>query len=310
MLKIGPGVKVGKLIVEEATEERKSGYTVWKCRCECGGQRLLDTRQLQRGTIRDCGCDSQVKPGQNDLTGRRFGRLVACRPTEQRGNGGEVLWLCRCDCGKQVAVSGVRLVRGDKKSCGCLRHPQLKQLKGRRFGRLVVTAYAGKQAGMHQWLCRCDCGKETVVGQTRLESGKTRSCGCLQAGSIRENLKLIDGTSVTRLEAGKKGKRVKSNTSGHTGVYWNRRTSSWAAQITFQGKTYYLGSYQDIEDAIKARKRGEEMHENFLEWYYENQASELTCQLAGEPLQNQKGKNSNENATNHTGKKENGKIKE
>ena len=60
--KIGIGTRVGKLTVIEATGERKSSYTVWKCRCDCGGEICLDTRCLQRGTVRDCGCESRVAP--------------------------------------------------------------------------------------------------------------------------------------------------------------------------------------------------------------------------------------------------------
>lgn len=43
---------------------------------------------------------------------------------------------------------------------------------------LTVLEYAGKQGGMHRWRCLCDCGKESIVGQTLLQSGKNKSCGC------------------------------------------------------------------------------------------------------------------------------------
>ena len=81
--KIGIGYHIGHLTVESDTGERKSGYTVWKCRCDCGGTIHLDTRCLQRGKVRDCGCRTKVRPGQNDLTGRRFGRLVCLEPTDE-----------------------------------------------------------------------------------------------------------------------------------------------------------------------------------------------------------------------------------
>lgn len=265
-LKIEPGCRVGKITVEEATPQRRSGYTVWRCRCDCGGEILLDTRYLQRGTVKDCGCTAKVKPGQKDLTGMRFGRLVCIEPTEERGAGGGIIWRCRCDCGNECLAVSTQLTHGFKKSCGCWGHPPLKEFVGMQFGKLTVTGYAGKRAGMHRWKCICDCGKETIVGQTLLQTGKTKSCGCIQATQIVENLKLCDGTSVTLLEAGKR-KRV-TNTSGYIGVYQNKQNGKWVAQITFKGKTYSLGAYDKIEDAAKARQRGEEMHDDFLEWYY------------------------------------------
>lgn len=263
---IDAGFHVGQLTVQAATDKRKNGYTVWECRCECGGSILLDTRALQRGAIRDCGC-GKLKPGMKDLTGRRFGRLVCLEPTDQRGKSGGTVWRCRCDCGNTCFAVSTQLTNGYKKSCGCWGHPPLKDFIGKRFGQLTVLSYAGKRAGMHRWKCRCDCGKETIVGQTLLQTGKTKSCGCLQAASIVENLKLCDGTSVAKLEASKR-RTLSSNTSGYTGVYRSAKSGKWQAQITFKGKTYYLGAYEKLEDAVKARRRGEEMHDDFLDWYY------------------------------------------
>ena len=48
---------------------------------------------------------------------------------------------------------------------------------------------------------------------------------------------------------------------GTAGVSAGRKPSSGT-------QTFYLGTYDIIEDAVKARKCGEEMHEDILEWYY------------------------------------------
>jgi len=54
-----------------------------------------------------------------DLTGKRFGKLVAIRPTEKRDQG-RVVWYCKCDCGNTCEVSSHSLTTGNTKSCGCL----------------------------------------------------------------------------------------------------------------------------------------------------------------------------------------------
>lgn len=53
--------------------------------------------------------------------------------------------------------------------------------------------------------------------------------------------------------------RVKqsNNTSGYTGVYWSKEHSKWHAQIECNKKRIHLGYYNDIEDAVKARKQAE-----------------------------------------------------
>jgi hypothetical protein len=38
---------------------------------------------------------------KNDLTGKKFGKLIAI--CFQGSNGRHCYWLCRCDCGKKVA---------------------------------------------------------------------------------------------------------------------------------------------------------------------------------------------------------------
>lgn len=279
---IGVGARVGDLTVIEPTEQRKNGYMVWRCRCDCGGTILLDTRCLQRGTVTDCGCRKKVKPGTVDLTGQRFGRLVCLEATDQRCASGSVIWRCRCDCGAVCLVPLHQLRQGYTKSCGCLGHPPRKDLVGQRFGKLVVTEYAGKEKGVHRWRCRCDCGNETVVGQTLLQSGKTQSCGCLREETIRQNLKLVDGTSVAILMARKNRPPLKNNTSGFNGVYQNKKTGKWVAQITFQKKNYYLGSFSRREDAVEARKKGEKIYEKAIEKYQEESQSLSPKEKPGE----------------------------
>lgn len=71
-----------------------------------------------------------------NLTNIKFGRLT---PLARDGidKNGAIKWLCKCDCGKEVSVSGISLRRKMTKSCGCLHDegPQLKHghaIKGRQ----------------------------------------------------------------------------------------------------------------------------------------------------------------------------------
>lgn len=53
-----------------------------------------------------------------DITGQRFGRLVALEMVG-RNSAMNVLWRCKCDCGNETTVSGSSLRKGVTKSCGC-----------------------------------------------------------------------------------------------------------------------------------------------------------------------------------------------
>ena len=76
-----------------------------------------------------------------DIAGKRFGMLVAIEPTGERKNK-SVMWKCRCDCGKYTNVIASNLKRGNTNSCGCL---SIKDIAGKRFGRLVAVEPTGKR---------------------------------------------------------------------------------------------------------------------------------------------------------------------
>ncbi len=60
-------------------------------------------------------------PGEvMDLTGRRFGRLIAIR-FARRDERRVSWWLCLCDCGREKVVRMDFLRNGTTHSCGCLR---------------------------------------------------------------------------------------------------------------------------------------------------------------------------------------------
>lgn len=67
-----------------------------------------------------------MKPLLN-LTGIRFGRLVAITPGPRHEYG--TTWLCQCDCGERTIVQTQNLRREMTKSCGCLHAEQ----SGRRL---------------------------------------------------------------------------------------------------------------------------------------------------------------------------------
>lgn len=267
------GKRYGKLVCVEPTGERGAdGCMVWRCRCDCGGECRATTAQLNRGDRKSCGC--MRRQTVMIRTGERFGMLVVTGDAGVQDR--RRRWRCRCDCGNECVVSGTDLSSGRRKSCGCMRPTGPGELAGRRFGSLTVTGYDGYRGGRHFWSCRCDCGQETVVSQSNLLSGHTKSCGCLQREAPRNNLKLIDGTSVKMIENRMTKTPIKSNTSGYNGVYRDSRSGLWQAQITFKGRTKYLGSFTDIRDAVKARRQSEEVYDDFLEWYYSQQKAQTS----------------------------------
>lgn len=61
-------------------------------------------------------------------------------------------------------------------------------LTGRRFGKLVVLKEVErtKDGKYRRWLCRCDCGNETIVRQQNLTAGYIIACGCMKGTRKRK----------------------------------------------------------------------------------------------------------------------------
>lgn len=68
---------------------------------------------------------------------------------------------------------------------------KFQDLTGQRFGRLTVIkrvenkTYPSGQKKV-EWLCKCECGKETTVSSQCLLNGHTKSCGCTKGEFIRQ----------------------------------------------------------------------------------------------------------------------------
>ena len=76
----------------------------------------------------------------------------------------------------------------------------------------------------------------------------------LRKREARKRELYVDGTSIPNLSQ----KISKNNKTGVKGVRWDKSRSKWAASIYFKGKCYQLGRFDDINDAIKARRIKEE----------------------------------------------------
>lgn len=158
-----------------------------------------------------------------------------------------------------------------------------RDLTGRRFGRLVVlqsTDEVRYKQNNKVWKCLCDCGNEAFVAELNLvyKSSNTKSCGCLHTESARiaskkrtdktishiakkitefaQENNFKEGTSLPLLTS----KVSKANKSGTKGVSWSNKQGKWVAAIGFKGKQLYLGSFENIEDAIFTRKEAEEKY--------------------------------------------------
>lgn len=201
------GKKYGRLMAVSETTERRNGFVVWQCICECGNTCNVTSVDLTHGRVRSCGCLTHEAKSE-DLTGKRFGRLTVIRKINGRKtkNRGQI-WLCKCDCGNEVEISASSLKVGAK-SCGCIQKEKareigknkFKDITGETFGLLSVIKKMPSKNGKTMWLCRCSCNEqnEIIASGFDLRRRHVSSCGCLKK-SLGEYLisKLLNDNNLS-----------------------------------------------------------------------------------------------------------------
>lgn len=124
-----------------------------------------------------------------DITGQRFGSLVALNITENRTSNRNVIWKCQCDCGKLVDVSGSSLRKGHTKSCGCFsfRVRKYDPIPNQSYGYLTFKTEAPRIITPHKTIKAgywdCICGKEVIKSYQEVCNGSITSCGCMKGKS-------------------------------------------------------------------------------------------------------------------------------
>lgn len=115
------GQRFGRLTVLKQVEERRDGKVMWECQCDCGKIHYVSRACLRSGYTKSCGCLREEKVAEDrheDLTGQRFGSLTVIRKHEKTW-GGNVIWVCGCDCGAEKLVKNMDLLKGRVTDCGC-----------------------------------------------------------------------------------------------------------------------------------------------------------------------------------------------
>lgn len=87
---------------------------------------------------------------------------------------------------------------------------KVKDLTGKRFGKLVVIGIDDSSGRKTYWFCKCDCGNTKRVRSDSLQNGSIKSCGCLKKEQDEINL------SSTK---SKITKETRGYASGNTRLY-------------------------------------------------------------------------------------------
>jgi hypothetical protein len=131
--------------VAEKAQERIGGGRKWRCLCDCGNEIVASTFSLTSGQRHSCGC---ARRRFDELhIGATFESLTIIGDSVKNIHG-QYLWLCRCECGKELRVRAGSLLGGSTKSCGCRRLRNRKKHKNwRGYGDISGVIWKRYYAG-------------------------------------------------------------------------------------------------------------------------------------------------------------------
>lgn len=111
------GKKFGRLIPQYYIKGGK-----WHCICDCGKELDVDTRNLNSGHTKSCGCYQKEKASQNaiNMIGYENDNFKVLERDGSSNINQAARWKCICKhCGNIFTIEGKHLRAGDTVSCGC-----------------------------------------------------------------------------------------------------------------------------------------------------------------------------------------------
>lgn len=231
-----------------------------------------------------------------DLVGKRFGRLLVIsrnydkqKELYKQGKGNKAYWNCLCDCGNSVIVgsSALKNKQSPTYSCGCYKEEVSHKQKNTKYNEWIIdgdTTIGVTSKGEKFYIdtSNYDVVKDYcwridkhgyVVANGRDGKNKIvrlhRIIMCVSDKGV-----LVDHKNWNKLDNRKYNLRVatksqnninikkkSNNTTGYTGVCFNKRIQKYNARISKNGKRLFLGYFDTIDDAINARHKAElEIH--------------------------------------------------
>lgn len=199
--------------------------------------------------------------------------LTVLSPSDKRNKSGNKQWKCRCQCGNIVDVTTSNLRSGNTKSCGCYRDI-CRSVK--KYNKLIKEDdhYVGFASNNNTRFLFDACDYELVSKYTWREDAYgylvTDICG---TRSVRMHRLLLDADSKVvdhingdthdnrrcnlrqaDYSTNQMNRKSGSNSlTGFKGVTFSKDKGKYFARITKDGRKYFLGYYDSIEDAINAR---------------------------------------------------------
>lgn len=209
-------------------------------------------------------------PKSRYVLGEKVGRLIIISKTDKRKNG-QVVWLCECDCGNISEIPTGYLQSGDTKTCGrcnnkwyiyediceCVVKSNNGEIKtfiidSKDYEFISIRNWYINESGyVISWMDK----KHIRLHRLIINPNDGFDIDHINGNTLdnrRKNLRIC-----TRQQNSMNQKNHSNNTSGKSGVTFNKKSKKWCVSIGYKYKRIFIGYYKTKDEAINARMKAE-----------------------------------------------------
>lgn len=280
----------------EGFSSRGESTWLSECQCIDMTTEIKTVSSVRRAKqCRECNTRDRIDKLKEENIGKTHGKLtiVGCYGYRDDVTCKGLYWIAKCDCGSKKDVVSVlyNIKKGKVRSCGCLNGVALKEYysnnepKRNKYNSFVekddyyigVTDKGEFMFDKEDYDKVLDINRYWSINNIGYVLCTLRNSECqlhrylMGLGKYNRGEDIIvDHINGDKLDNRKSNLRIthrrnnpkntslySNNTSGHKGVGWHKGRSKWQASINVNKKSVYLGIYDNLDEAIEARKKAE-----------------------------------------------------
>ena len=212
----------------ERPSHLKNNHTYWLCRCDCGNEKVVDQRALKSGNTKSCGCYSKFTSKQNLMN-----YVLNKEKTKNRYE------ICG-DVVKMYTKKGTEFIIDKSDFENVYKHYWIE--RAGYIGSKLAENMTPRYIMLHRFLIG-EIPKGLQVDHINRN----------KHDNTRKNLRI-----VTPLENCQNKDKTPKSKCGYRNIHFRERIKKYEASITYNNKKYWVGSFdnpQEAEEAIIKKRK-------------------------------------------------------
>lgn len=223
--------------------DTKSTHSRWLCKCSCGNKEIFSISQLRRRKNLMCSqCVQKYKDIRNVISEENLDfngiPINIIQSTQRKQNKYEIQ--------NNVTIINGKIIVDSKFVDYLKSFDRYISIDSRGY---AYFSYCDQDVYLHRLLTKTPLFFNESSKDIEIIDHINRN----RCDNRMENLRIIK-----KSENPVNCSVYSNNKSGHKGILWLERLQKWQVNIQYKNKNHYIGVFENIDDAILARKKAEQ----------------------------------------------------